>query len=413
MNRETLKILLVDDNDVENILIKKLLQGNWQCYNYIIQSAKSLSDAIKALNEQTFSLVLLDVMLADSEGVETVQSINHIHPDIPIIVLTSDDDEQAALLMIQNGASDCLLKESLTANHLHRSIAYSIERKKSQTSLRKNNSVVNSIFNAAPVGIAFVRNRFIYRMNNRILEMCGYCEKDFLGKTLLMMYQNIAEYNRVGYELYEKHNCVETKWRRKEGGLIDVLIYAAPLTANDPESGNIITVCDITKMKRSQEEILKRHKETQRYFDASGLMILVLDKDIKVQEINNKGCEILGYDENEIINKDWCSMFVPQKFRQRAIDVLTGIIEGKIEINEYIENPILTKAGESRLIAWHNVALYDEARHIIKIVSIGEDITDRKKVEDELKQAYKELQQKNMELQVRLDQITQDRQVVA
>lgn len=412
MNKEKIKILLID-NDVDNVLIRKLLQWNTDNFEFIVNSAKNLSDAIKCLNEQMFNLVLLDSMLADGEGMETVQSINRIHAHIPIIVLTSCDDVRTGVSMIQNGAADYLAKDNLTANILQRTIIFSIQRKIAETPLRKKYSVISSIFNTAPVGIALVKNRFIYQMNNRFPEICGYSEKDLMGITSLMMYQNIAEYNRVGYELYEKHNCVETKWRRKEGGLIDVLIYAAPLIANDPQSGHIITVCDITKLKRSQEETLKRHKETQRYFDASGLMILVLDKDLKVQKINNKGCEILGYDENEIINKDWCSLFVPNEFRQRAIDVLTGIIKGKIALNEYIENPILTKGGASRLIAWHNVALYDGARHIIKIVSIGEDITDRKKAEDKLKQAYKELELKNMELQVKLAQITQEHQVVA
>ncbi|MBE3068554.1 MAG: PAS domain S-box protein, partial [Chloroflexi bacterium] len=106
--------------------------------------------------------------------------------------------------------------------------------------------------------------------------------------------------------------------------------------------------------------------------------------DRKVILINKKGCEILGYDEQEIVGRSWFD-FLPQDEKDRVGGTFDQLMAGEIERMEYFENPILTKSGQERLIAWHNSMLTDEAGRIIGVVSSGEDITERKRAEEALR----------------------------
>ncbi|RLF92898.1 hypothetical protein DRN45_06485, partial [Thermococci archaeon] len=141
-------------------------------------------------------------------------------------------------------------------------------------------------------------------------------------------------------------------------------------------------------MRKRAEEVLKEERDrAQKYLDVAGVMIIVVGADQKVTLINKRGCEILGYKEKEIIGKNWTDNFVPERNRDEVKTVLKKLFAGEIEPVEYNENVILTKSGKERIIAWHNSVLKDEAGNIIGILSSGEDITERKKMEAELRES--------------------------
>ncbi|MBN1977903.1 MAG: GAF domain-containing protein [Anaerolineae bacterium] len=132
------------------------------------------------------------------------------------------------------------------------------------------------------------------------------------------------------------------------------------------------------RIEHAQEE---KQETTQKYLDMAGVMLLALDTSEKVTFINQKGCEILGYERGEIIGKTWCEHFLPEHTRQDVKPVFQALLAGEIEPAEYFENPILTKNGEERTIAWHNTILKDDAGNINRVISSGEDITDIKRAE--------------------------------
>jgi diguanylate cyclase (GGDEF)-like protein/PAS domain S-box-containing protein len=137
------------------------------------------------------------------------------------------------------------------------------------------------------------------------------------------------------------------------------------------------------------EEDLKKERDTaKQYLTIAGVIFIVIDKNHKVTLINKKGSEILGYPEQDILGKDWVNHFIPERDRDNIKEVLQQCLSGdKEHVVQYFENPILNKSGEERLIAWHNSLLRDSEGTISGILSSGEDITERKRLESQIIQA--------------------------
>jgi len=144
---------------------------------------------------------------------------------------------------------------------------------------------------------------------------------------------------------------------------------------------------EVSEHRRMEQEIHRQRDRIQQYLDIAGVILLSLDTNGTVTLINKKGCEILGWSEEEILGKDWFSNFVPESHRQQVKLVFERLKSGYVEELEYFENPVLTKDGEQRIIAWHNSVLTDAAGNFQGLLASGEDITERRQIEEQLRQA--------------------------
>jgi len=144
--------------------------------------------------------------------------------------------------------------------------------------------------------------------------------------------------------------------------------------------------------RQQTERSLQNEKDTaQRYLDVAGVMLLIIGADQKVTLINRKGSELLGYSEEEIIGRNWFDAFVPPGDRESLRQSFEKLIAGQEDFPEYFQNSVLTRAGEERLIAWHNTPLFDEAGNITATLSSGEDITTRQQALEQLRQREEQL----------------------
>lgn len=140
---KSVTILLIEDNEADRLLMKKLLQKNKKS-DFNLEDADCLAKGIFFLSKQKADIIILDLCLPDSKGIDTFTEIRNQAPDLPIVVLTSNDDGNLAEQTIRLGAQDYLIKGQITADLLERSLRYSIERKKTEETLRKTNSELES-----------------------------------------------------------------------------------------------------------------------------------------------------------------------------------------------------------------------------------------------------------------------------
>ncbi|MBN1546022.1 MAG: PAS domain S-box protein [Syntrophaceae bacterium] len=119
--------------------------------------------------------------------------------------------------------------------------------------------------------------------------------------------------------------------------------------------------------------------------DIAGCMIIVLNRDQTISFVNRKSCEILGNGTEEILGRNWFDAFVPEYCREETKVAFDILISGDVAQIEHYENPIITRDGDERTIAWHNVVLRDEKGLIFAALCSGEDITERRRAEAALR----------------------------
>ncbi len=120
------------------------------------------------------------------------------------------------------------------------------------------------------------------------------------------------------------------------------------------------------------------------YFDMANEIIIAISGDEIVTEINRKGCEVLGYQRQEVIGKNWFDKFLPEKTRDELRPRFHEMLEGIVRLERY-ENPVLTREGSERIISWHNMLIRDQTGEVAGVLSSGDDVTDLKKTEEEIK----------------------------
>lgn len=195
MEDSALKILLVEDNPGDARLLREMLSDVDTSKQFDLTHVERLSDGLQCLSEQSFDVVLLDMLLPDSSGLDTVESVQAQTPDVPIIVLTGVfEDEKPALEALKAGAQDYLFKDQIDGYLLVRSIRYAIERKRVQEAVRSSEEFVRNIVEGSfDMIIAIDENREIIVSNNGADTPFGYDLREVLGKPIKIFYTKPQE----------------------------------------------------------------------------------------------------------------------------------------------------------------------------------------------------------------------------
>ena len=131
---EVRDVLLVEDNLIDAQLIRRLLRRVTAAY-YRITHVRTLNDAVLCAEELTPDVILADLNLPDSRGTQTVASLQTSYPDIPLVIVSSWEDEAISLRSVKAGAQDYLVKGHIDGANLHRVIRYAVERKRTELEL--------------------------------------------------------------------------------------------------------------------------------------------------------------------------------------------------------------------------------------------------------------------------------------
>jgi PAS domain S-box-containing protein len=191
-------------------------------------------------------------------------------------------------------------------------------------------------------------------------------------------------------ETGESVHSYEVMITNKAGEKIPVNVSTSALRSSRNEIiGAVENFRDLTKHKGLWAKLREERNRAQQYLNIAGVIIIAIDENGLITLINRKGCEVLGYEEGEIIGKNWFDLCVPENSQEKRKELFRAVMAGEEEEGVDYENTIITKSGEERIIAWHNTTLYDEKWEIIGTLSSGEDITKRKETEVELIRAEK------------------------
>lgn len=169
----TLRILLFEDNVADADLVTEYLELTELSVE--IQVVKRLAEGLRVLRKQNFDVILLDLSLPDSQGIETLKSMMVEVKEAVVIVLADVDDEECSLKSLQLGAQDYLLKDRLSGEDLRQSIRYAIERsnllRKPQNHIQRTE---DELFKAEKLNsISLLAGGIAHDFNNMLTAILG------------------------------------------------------------------------------------------------------------------------------------------------------------------------------------------------------------------------------------------------
>ncbi len=149
----------------------------------------------------------------------------------------------------------------------------------------------------------------------------------------------------------------------------------------------MVVARDITERKARETELERQQHRAEEYFETAGNIMLVLNRDGTVDRINERGCDLIGYDRETVIGADWFDLAVPGEIEPEITEIFDAFWTEPAQGTETHTNYIETKGGDQRFVKWHNTALHDPSGAVTGVLSSGIDITERKASEEELDEA--------------------------
>ncbi len=251
--------------------------------------------------------------------------------------------------------------------------------------LEKNRFWLNSLLKSAADGVHILdANGNLIDYSASFIHSLGYTDDEAKDLTLFDFEAQIAKEALIVMmdSVSEYPVTFETRHRRKDGSILDVEVTSREIVLD----GKRYLYCssrNISDRKNVEKALLHEKETAQNYLDIVDVMIVVIGMDNKVKLINRRGCEIIGYTANEVIGKNWFENFIPDRIKPE-INKLADKFQEMGETPKYYENPVLTKNGDERLIAWTNKPLNDSNGVLIGFLSSGEDITNIRIAEKKL-----------------------------
>ncbi|QTA82832.1 Two component system histidine kinase, PAS domain-containing [Desulfonema limicola] len=258
-----------------------------------------------------------------------------------------------------------------------------------QSELLKSQKEWEQTFNSIPDYIAILdNNRNIVKCNTSMARGLGLSVKTIQGMKCYLCFHKsdeIPDYCPFLPVMEDGQTHVqEIHINHLEK---DFLVTVSPIYDDNGQiKGCVHTAHDITRLKKAENMICREKEMLQKYIDLAGLMVVIINQDQAVTHVNQKVCEILGYDKADIIGKNWFDNFIPEKNREKVRQVFTGSAPKNIQPVKRYENPVLTKNNQERIISWNNTLLKDSNGNITGSLSSGEDITERWKIMNNLQE---------------------------
>ncbi|MBU2645141.1 PAS domain S-box protein [bacterium] len=279
------KIQIVEDEAIVAMGIESLLRN----LGYDVTSiADSGEKAIADTERYRPDIVLMDIRIkGEMDGIDLAEIIRNRY-EIPVIFSTAyldkDRIERAKLTMpfgyilkpIQERELGVTIEMALYVTQVDR------KRRQVEESLRNSENKMRSIFRVAPTGIGLVKDRVLYEVNHRICEMVGYSKEELIGKSARILYMSDEAFALVGKNKYgqiaeQGTGVVETRWRKKDGSLIDILLASTLIDTHDPSKGVTFTALDITARKQGEEILRESEQRYRMLFERSSDAIFLVD----------------------------------------------------------------------------------------------------------------------------------------
>jgi len=252
------RILIVeDDNACSKMLETMLVKSSFERSK--IHRSDCLCSALKVLSQEDIDIVLLDLNLPDSEGLDTLAEVHRLFGHVSIIVITGKYDDHHGRQVIMNGAQDYLIKGMFSAYTLSKSISYAVERNTIMHQLRETEGMYRTIFQNSAVAITFVdEEERLISWNEFTENLLGMDKDDLHMRPIRSLYPQ-QEWHKIRAQNIRTKGMqhhLETKMIKKDGKEVDVDISLSVLRNDEGDAVFSIGVFrDITRRKETENKL--------------------------------------------------------------------------------------------------------------------------------------------------------------
>ncbi len=379
------KILIVEDNPGDFFLIREFLKRT-NLPSYKIEHATRISEAVAHLQAGSFKLILMDLFLPDSEGIQTFEKLAPFCNDVPVIVLTGLVDEAVTLGTLKRGAQDYLVKGEYDEKLLEKTIRYAIERQENQQLLKKSEEEYKLLFEGNPLPMfAYEASTFrIHTVNNAAVSFYGYTREEFCKLTVKDLRARTGQPPENENPFFSEAPGIfktgERKHVRKDGSVVHVEIVNHGILLGGIVS-RLAVVYDLTERKKVEEHLRLLESVITNTNDA----VLITEAEPidlpgpKIVYANQAFTRMTGYTLEDVLGK------TPR--------ILQGPASDRSQLDKIRENMGQWRGADAELINyrkdgvefWNSFSLVpvaDETGYYTHWVSIQRDVSARKRLEE-------------------------------
>jgi PAS domain S-box-containing protein len=443
-----LNILLVEDNLGDIRLLQEILRevtttrcqitpvmtlAAAKAQLAIIPQDISSAEAVPVIGNKRFDVILLDLSLPDSQGLGSFLNLRDRDPNIPIIVLTGLDDHNLAILAMQQGAQDYLVKGQVDSNLLLRSIRYAIERERTEAALRQAKNeleqrvierthdlqqtndrlqlelierqkaeaalqISQSRFSgileiASDAIIAINSSQNITLFNQGAEQIFGYPALEVIGQTIKLLLPQglddiveISPIDPIDLQAQSTHPPQQLGTRKQVVGIRrDGSQFPAEASISYLELGQekVYTAIlrDITERQQTENSLRDALQKIDFHFENSPLAAIEWDQEFRVSRWSATAERIFGWSSRQVLGKrpdEW--KFVFPEDVDRIAEIINRLTSG-IEANNVTINRNYCQDGTIINCEWYNSVLLDDRNQMESVFSLVLDVTDRHTIE--------------------------------
>ncbi|MFP4470828.1 MAG: response regulator [Bacteroidales bacterium] len=418
MTQKVVNIFLIEDNPGDIRLFREVLSESTE-WEFRLSVAKNLTDAKANFSAADTDIIVCDLGLPESSGLDTLLEVKQLNEHLPVVILTSNNDPELGRKAVKFGAQDYLIKDELNSYLLEKALIYSIERKNLLEEMQEKEERFRRIFEDSTLGKyqTTVEGQII-EINRAYARMFGYDDVDELKKSIKnsthAIWHNPSERDRLISGLSkagQQYHHGEYKLRRSDGTWFFGFVHVRKVDYKH-KPGFFLEgyIDDITDRVKAEEELKKHLSFLQDLIDNIPNPVYFKDKNLRFTGCNKAFADHLGLSQKDIIGKTTADIAPAELARQYAIadkkllqEQQRQVLEGKVPYADQSLHDV---------IFYKNVVL-DKNDNVTGIIGLMLDITEKKeaieklRIESELNKGMAELSKQLLQPGISISEVSQ------
>jgi PAS domain S-box-containing protein len=389
-----ISVLFVDDNTDLFGQIRSFLE---KAGDIRIDNAHSLKQAIEKIKGRTYDVIITYEQIPEVNGIEFMSDMNGIEF---LQYLKSSGNTTPVILLCRRGNNKIAVEEVTIATEISLPksgdirpylmdmvtvIKQTMLRRKAEREIKVQNEQLTTILSATPLGIFQVRNNLLAWVNQQFAEMLGYDESSLIGKDVCSIFKSPEDYGQVCHDLQTRQDPrgsgrAECNLLKKNNSSLACQLQVQMADQRDFRKGGTFVVTDISEKRKIADALKESEAKYREVLQNTQSIIIRMDTLGNITFFNHFALSFFDFTSDEVIGKNVIGTIVPQKARSgHDLSMMANDLGFNAEGYAVNVSENIRRNGDRVWIAWINKAIRDEKGHVIEILCIGNDITDRKR----------------------------------